>query len=82
MRLSDCFIKLIAYVAYLTRFSADRQPAFTRVNTDIQRLVAESEAICSQGGFASGVTSAHNDYVITTVLKVHVWLRHFFFRIH
>ena len=52
MRLSDCFIKLIAYVAYLTRFSADRQPAFTRVNTDIQRLVAESEAICSQGGFA------------------------------
>jgi len=52
MRLSDCFIKLIAYVAYLTRSSADRQPAFAQVNADIQRLIAESETICHQGGFA------------------------------
>ena len=52
MRLSDCFIKLIAYVAYLTRSNVDRQPAFAQVNTDIQRFITESEAICSQGGFA------------------------------
>ncbi len=52
MRLSDCFIKLIAYVAYLSRSNADRQPGFAQVNTDIQRFIAESEAICSQGGFA------------------------------
>lgn len=52
MRLSDCFIKLIAYVAYLSRSNADRQPAFTQVNADIQRFIVESEAICSQGGFA------------------------------
>jgi type VI secretion system protein ImpK len=53
MRLSDCFIKLIAYVAYLTKPSAERQPTFEQVNADIQRLIAESEAIFNTGGFSS-----------------------------
>lgn len=52
MRLSDCFIKLIAYVAYLTKSYAERQLTFARVNADIQRLITESEAVFNEGGFS------------------------------
>jgi len=52
MRLSDCFIKLIAYVAYLTKSTGERQPAFDQVNADIQRLIADSEEIFNEGSFS------------------------------
>jgi len=52
MRLSDCFIKLIAFAAYMTKSDISRQPTFDQVKGDIQRLITESEAICSQGNFS------------------------------
>jgi type VI secretion system protein ImpK len=43
MRLSDCFIELVAYVAYFTKTVANKQPPFEQVKADIQRLCAESQ---------------------------------------
>ena len=43
MRLSDCFVELIAYVAYLMRDVGQRQPPFDQVKADIQRMIGESE---------------------------------------
>ena len=43
MHLTDCFVKLVAYVAYFLRTVATRQPPFDQVKADIQRLVSESE---------------------------------------
>lgn len=42
MRLTDCFIDLIAYVAYLMKSVDSRQPAFEQVRTDIDRLISKS----------------------------------------
>jgi type VI secretion system protein ImpK len=53
MRLSDCFIELIAYTALVIRPDAGRQVPFEQVEADIRRLIAESEAACQQGGFSS-----------------------------
>ncbi len=49
MHLSDCFIDLIAYVTYFLRSVETRQPAFERVRSDIQRLVAASEENVKKG---------------------------------
>ena len=52
MRLSDCFVDLIAYTALAIRPEAgDGQAAFEQVAADIRRLIAESEDCCRQGGF-------------------------------
>jgi type VI secretion system protein ImpK len=51
MRLSDCFIEMIAYAALVIRPGGSRQAAFEQVEADIRRLIAESEAACKQGGF-------------------------------
>ncbi|MCB2147276.1 MAG: DotU family type IV/VI secretion system protein [Deltaproteobacteria bacterium] len=53
MRLSDCFIELIAYTAMVIRPDTGRQAAFEQVEADIRRLIAQSEAICQKGGFSS-----------------------------
>lgn len=56
MRLTDCFIDLIAYVAYFIKFVDSRQPAFEQVKTDIERLISESQH-CLKTGKVS-----HEDY--------------------
>jgi len=53
MRLSDCFVELIAYTALVIRPHAGGQTAFEQVEADIRRLIAESEAACQKGGFSS-----------------------------
>lgn len=53
MRLSDCFIELIAYTALMIRSDQSRSPGFDQVEADIRRLIAESESKCQHGGFAS-----------------------------
>jgi len=42
----------MAFVAYMTKTDMSRQPTFDQVNSDIQRLIAESEAIFDQGNFS------------------------------
>ncbi len=44
MRLTDCFIHLIAYVAYLLKPGKGKQPAYDQVRAEIQRLIKQSEA--------------------------------------
>jgi type VI secretion system protein ImpK len=53
MRLSDCFIDLIAYTAMVIRSDGGSSPAFDKVAADIRRLIGESEALCRQGGFSA-----------------------------
>jgi type VI secretion system protein ImpK len=53
MRLSDCFIELIAYTSLVIRPEAGRQAPFEQVAADIRRLIAESEALCQQSGFST-----------------------------
>ncbi len=52
MRLSDCFVKLMAFVAYVTESNTSPQLTFDQVNSEIQGLIDESEAIFSQGAFS------------------------------
>jgi type VI secretion system protein ImpK len=49
MRLSDCFIELVAYVAYFARNAASRQTAFDPVKADILRMLSESQSAVNQG---------------------------------
>jgi type VI secretion system protein ImpK len=51
MRLTDCFIDLIAYVAYLTRRVDVNQPPFEQVQADVLRLLSASQTLMSQGNF-------------------------------
>lgn len=53
MRLSDCFIELMAYVALVIRRDGSGSVAFEQVDTDIRRLITESEVLCQTGGFPS-----------------------------
>jgi len=43
MRLIDCFIELIGYVAYFSETAAVKQPPFARVKTDIEKLITASQ---------------------------------------
>lgn len=43
MRVSDCFMELIAYVAYFRGSVAKRQPSFDEVKNSVHRLISESE---------------------------------------
>ncbi len=52
MRLSDCFMELVAYVAYFLRTVAAKQPPFDQVKADIQRLMSESEGHLRSGEFS------------------------------
>lgn len=54
MRLSDCFIDLMAYTALVIRPGTSAgQATFEQVAADIQRLIADSETCCQKGGFAT-----------------------------
>ncbi len=43
MRLMDCFIELVAYVAYFKRSAGERQPPYDQVKHDIERFIATSQ---------------------------------------
>ncbi|OQX20439.1 MAG: hypothetical protein BWK76_01190 [Desulfobulbaceae bacterium A2] len=43
MRLLDCFIELISYVAYFRKIAATSQPDFHRVKADIEQLVGRAQ---------------------------------------
>ena len=43
MRLTDCFIEMIAYVAYTMKAMERRQPSFDEVQNTIRRMITESE---------------------------------------
>lgn len=53
MRLSDCFVELIAYTAFVIRPDGSGWAPFEQVDADIRRLITESEACCQRGGLAS-----------------------------
>ena len=53
MRLSDCFVELIAYTALVIRPESSGRATFEQVDADIRRLIGESETCCQQGGFAT-----------------------------
>jgi type VI secretion system protein ImpK len=52
MRLTDCFVELIAYTAYFQRNVERAQPPFDKVKADIRRLIAQSEGTMQEGGFS------------------------------
>lgn len=54
MRLVDCFVKPLAYTAYIVGTSEDRAPCFERISQDIRTLLAESEKLSVHAGFTSG----------------------------
>jgi len=43
MHLTDCFMELVAYVAYFLKTTAMKQPPFEQVKADVLRLLAQSE---------------------------------------
>lgn len=52
MRLSDCFMDVIAYVVYFLKAVDKKQPSYEQVKADILRLLSESEACLKQGDFS------------------------------
>ena len=52
MRLSDCFVELVVYVAYLLNTMDKKKPDFDHVKTNIQRLISESQNKINEGGFS------------------------------
>jgi len=50
MRLRDCFAELIAYVAYFIRSKDIDSMSFTQVQTDVRRLLSETETTMRSGG--------------------------------
>ncbi|MBW1834922.1 MAG: DotU family type IV/VI secretion system protein, partial [Deltaproteobacteria bacterium] len=52
MRLTDCFIELVAYAAYFLKTVAKRQPPFDQVKADIQRLISKSQESLNNGSFS------------------------------
>jgi type VI secretion system protein ImpK len=52
MRLTDCFMELVAYVAYFLKTVATKQPPFDQVKADVQRLMSESEGRLREASFS------------------------------
>jgi type VI secretion system protein ImpK len=52
MRLTDCFVDLIAYVAYFLKTAPAKQPPLEQVKADIHRLMSETEQRFRQGGLS------------------------------
>jgi type VI secretion system protein ImpK len=67
LRLTDCFIDLIAYVAYFIKSVDSRQPTFEQVKTDIERLISKSESCIKIGDFS------HEDYDLAR-FAVFAWI--------
>jgi type VI secretion system protein ImpK len=52
MRLTDCFMELVAYVAYVLKTAGSKQPPFDQVKADVHRLMTESENRFKEGHFS------------------------------
>ncbi len=52
MHLTDCFMELVAYVAYFLKTVAKKQPSFEQVKADILRLLTKSEECVRKGLFS------------------------------
>jgi hypothetical protein len=48
VRIVDCFMELLAYVAYFLKRVKTQQPAFDQVKADIDRLISQADA-CLEG---------------------------------
>jgi type VI secretion system protein ImpK len=48
MRLTDCFIDLLGYTAYLIKSVGHRQQPFEQVQADIRRLLGQSESLAKR----------------------------------
>lgn len=53
MRLTDCFMELIAYVTYFLRSVDKKQPSYESVKGEIDRLITDSYRHSETGGFSS-----------------------------
>ncbi len=51
MHLSDCFMKIFAYVSYLIATPEAGKPCYEQVKGDVLQFIAESETLFAQGGF-------------------------------
>lgn len=51
MRLSDCFMEIIAYASFVARKGAATSLPYDKVRTNMQRLIAQSEALLDKGNF-------------------------------
>jgi len=49
MHLSDCFMPVIAYVAYFLKTAVRRNPPYDQVKADVQRLLGQSETGVKKG---------------------------------
>jgi len=49
MHLTDCFINLVAYVAYFLKTPSSKQPPFEQVKADVLRLLNQSEECVKKG---------------------------------
>jgi type VI secretion system protein ImpK len=49
MRLSDCFVDLVAYMSYFRKSAAKRQPPYDKVRADVHRLLAQSQECVKRG---------------------------------
>jgi type VI secretion system protein ImpK len=49
MRLSDCFVDVVAYVGYFLKTVEKKQPPFDKVKGDIQRLLSQSQEYLQRG---------------------------------
>ena len=52
MHLTDCFMDLMAYVAYFSKTVAAKQPAYQQVKADVLRLLTTSEECVRKGWFS------------------------------
>lgn len=51
MRLADCFIDVLGYVAYFLKGVETRQPPYEQVRADVERLISQSEEKLKDGTF-------------------------------
>jgi type VI secretion system protein ImpK len=52
MHLTDCFIDLMAYVAYFAKTAGQKQPSYAQVKADVLRLLTTSEECVGKGLFS------------------------------
>jgi type VI secretion system protein ImpK len=67
MRMSDCFMEIIAYTAFVVRSDSAGQPPFEQVKATMQRLITQSESRLAQAQIS------HEDYQLAR-FAVFAWV--------
>lgn len=67
MRLTDCFMELVAYVAYFLKTVAAKQPPYNVVKAEIDRLISDAQILREKGNFP------HPDYDLAR-FAVFAWI--------